>query len=120
MKLLIEIPKEFERHFETDRFADSLQRLRADAHMLAGRYERETATMLIQALKHAISTAHVIAVVDQPHGRLIDATTLLNDLECRDWFDDADMHIAKRAVYAAHTIIPDTRAPETQRRGDPI
>lgn len=112
MKLLIEIPKEFERHFEADRFAGSLQRLRADAHMLAGRYERETATMLILALKHAVCVSSDM--------RLIDANALSKDLESRDWFDDADMHIAKRTVYDAHTIIPDTRAPETQRRGDPV
>lgn len=49
MKLLIDIPKEFENHFNKDRFKDSLHRLRADAHLLAGKYEQETAIMLISA-----------------------------------------------------------------------
>ncbi|WP_270386919.1 hypothetical protein [Blautia hansenii] len=51
MKIEIEIPKEFEEHFNADRFGDSLHRLSADAHLLAGKYEQETAMMLIQAFR---------------------------------------------------------------------
>lgn len=109
MKLLIEIPKEFERHFEADRFAGSLQRLSADAHLLAGLYDQETATMLIQAFKHVFRVPS--------DARLINATELLNDLEDRGWFDDADMYIAKRAVYDAHTIIPDAHTITCERCG---
>ena len=53
MKILIEIPKEFENHFKEDRFEDSLHRLNADAHCLAGNYEQETLIMLIKAFKNA-------------------------------------------------------------------
>lgn len=53
MKVLINIPKEFEEHFNTDRFEDSLHRLSADAHLLAGNYEQETARMLRQAFQSA-------------------------------------------------------------------
>ena len=67
MKILIDIPKEFEQHFQTDRFEDSLHRLSADAHLLAGNYEQETAMMLIESFKNAIPIP--------PHGRLIDADT---------------------------------------------
>lgn len=51
MKIEIEIPKEFEEHFNQDRFEDALQRLSADAHLIAGNYEQETAIMLIKAFK---------------------------------------------------------------------
>ena len=68
MRLLINIPKEFEQHFQADRFEDSLHRLSADAHLLAGNYEQETAKMLRNAPKSA--------VILQPHGRLIDADAL--------------------------------------------
>ena len=54
MTLLIKIPKEFEQHFKDDRFEDSLNRLSADAHLLAGNYEQETAIMLINAFKYAV------------------------------------------------------------------
>ena len=53
MKILIEIPKEFENHFKKDAFEDSLYRLNADAHLLAGNYEQETLIMLIKAFKNA-------------------------------------------------------------------
>ena len=64
MRLLINIPKEFEQHFQADRFEDSLYRLSADAHLLAGNYEQETAKMLRNALKSA--------VIVPKHGDLID------------------------------------------------
>ena len=53
MKLLIEIPKEFEEHFNMDRFEDSLERIRADIQyglenysVIAGLYELEFVEML--------------------------------------------------------------------------
>lgn len=53
MKIIIDISKEFVRHFEQDRFADSLDRLKSDAHLLAGNYEKELMDMLIGAFKNA-------------------------------------------------------------------
>lgn len=53
MKIIFEIPKEFENHFLQDRFEDSLYRLNADAHLLAGSYEQEIMIMLIKAFKDA-------------------------------------------------------------------
>ncbi len=75
MELLINIPKEFEQHFQADRFEDSLHRLRADMHLMAGLYEQETAEMLIEAFKNA--------VLVPPHGRLIDADALEQDAQKR-------------------------------------
>ncbi len=60
MRLIIDIPKEFERDYEKDCFEDALQRLSADAHCLAGLYEKETAMMLVKAFKEA-------KVTDQMH-----------------------------------------------------
>ena len=82
MKLVIDIPKEFEQHFQTDRFEDSLNRLSADAHLLAGLYEQETALMLSEAFKNA--------VLMPPHGDLIDLSTVnLKDgpYEYDDWVE---------------------------------
>ena len=53
MKITIDIPEEFVSHWEADRFADSLMRLSADAHCLAGNYEKETAKMLVEAFQNA-------------------------------------------------------------------
>lgn len=59
MRIEIEIPKEFERHFAEDRFKDSLERIMADIkHSLrngdclcSGRYELETIEMLSNAFE---------------------------------------------------------------------
>ena len=65
MKITINIPKEFEEHFNSDRFKDSLLRLCCDANCLAGNYEKETAIMLINALENAeIEFANDVGRVD--------------------------------------------------------
>ena len=53
MKLLIDIPEEFEEDWRENQFNIPLIRLICDAHELAGAYEKETAEMLIEALKNA-------------------------------------------------------------------
>lgn len=56
MKMTIDIPQEFERHFDNDRFKDSLERIKADLNdefVFAGLYERELLEMLIKAFKNA-------------------------------------------------------------------
>lgn len=53
MKITIEIPKEFEQDFINNRFEDAFQRFMADAHCIAGNYEKETALMLINAFKNS-------------------------------------------------------------------
>jgi ribosomal protein S13 len=53
MRIEIEIPKEFEGDFNTDKFEEILTRLGIDAHEMAGNYEKETVEMLIEAFKKA-------------------------------------------------------------------
>ena len=54
MKTVIDIPDEFIQHFYSDRFKDSLERLKADSHLLAGNYERELCQMLIKAFDESL------------------------------------------------------------------
>ena len=63
MKLLIEIPPEFERDFNDNKFEDCFQRLLHDTWdrlthseniLNAGRYETETLEMFIEAFKNAV------------------------------------------------------------------
>lgn len=67
MKIVIEIPEEFKAHWFDDCFEDSLHRLSADAHLLAGSYEQEVAIMLIKAFKSAQP--------ERKRGRWIDKTS---------------------------------------------
>ena len=55
MKLMIEIPKEFEVDYGADKFNEFFGRVKADINegVLCGRYEKETIEMLEKALKNA-------------------------------------------------------------------
>ena len=61
MTVTINIPKEFEEHFNNDKFADSFERVRADIQYnlntsdicLAGNYELELIDMLRKAFEKA-------------------------------------------------------------------
>ena len=73
MKIEIEIPKEFEEHFNQDKFKDSLERIMADIkHSLengdclcAGRYEYETIEMLVKALENSKTIYDVDKVIKE-------------------------------------------------------
>ncbi len=63
MTISIEIPKEFEEHFNTDKFKDSLERIRVDVECarlsyptMSGLYEVE----LIKMLRAAFDVSEVI------------------------------------------------------------
>lgn len=77
MQILIDIPTEFEEHFKSDRFEDSLARIASDIESfgfyLAGRYEKETITMLRKAFKNGVP-------LPKGHGRLIDADRYRKDM----------------------------------------
>lgn len=59
MKLVVDIPKEFEEHYDIDKFADSLHRLEVDTKLgidigaLSGNYELELVVMLKNAFQNA-------------------------------------------------------------------
>ena len=49
MKILIDIPKEFEADYNTDRFAEFFHRCFSDMGTCCGKYEQETAEMMEKA-----------------------------------------------------------------------
>lgn len=49
MKILIDIPEEFEIDYRADRFADFFDRVKADMNFICGKYESETADILKSA-----------------------------------------------------------------------
>ena len=58
MKILLDIPKEFETHFNNDKFKDSLERIKYDVNSLkqdalSWRYDAEVIDMLIVAFEEA-------------------------------------------------------------------
>jgi hypothetical protein len=60
MKILIDIPQDFEKHFNEDKFKDSLLRLKADTNYglehestISGNYEIELLDMLVEVFEKA-------------------------------------------------------------------
>lgn len=98
MKIVIDIPEEFENHFNSDRFEDSLARVASDIEsfgfVLAGRYEQETITMLRKALKNAIP-------LPKGHGDLIDVDSLDIPVDICDGFEAMDYIDATVAIIEA-------------------
>lgn len=84
MKLLIDIPPEFESHFQSDKFEDSLWRLQSDAHLMAGRYERELTVMLVEAFAKAIPAHDIVDAVEVIRCRDCD---YFKDRVCDRWAD---------------------------------
>lgn len=65
MKITIDIPKKYERHFDNDRFKDSLKRISTDVmdeiesdFAISGKYEIEFCEMLIKAFENAELVEH--------------------------------------------------------------
>lgn len=67
MKILIDIPDEFLEQWNEDRFNDSLQRLREDANILAGNYEKELVDMLCQAFKTGVENPDFEKICDEQY-----------------------------------------------------
>ena len=73
MRIEIDIPKEFEEHFNQDKFKDSFERIMADIkHSLengdclcAGNYEYETIKMLKKAFEDSKSAYDIDKVVEE-------------------------------------------------------
>lgn len=94
MRIEIEIPKEFEEHFKQDKFEDSLHRLSADAHFLAGNYDQETAIMLIKAFaesKPAYDIDKIVERLEEEKGDPYDYTLPEDRRLVRHWNNCIDV-----------------------------
>ena len=93
MRIEIEIPKEFEEHFNQDKFKDSFERIMADIRhslengdcLCAGRYEHETIEMLQKAFENSRQSYSVAKVVEELE-------------ELRDRYDDGIKNFAIRGI----------------------
>lgn len=87
MKVTFEIPAEFEKEWNKDRFEDTFLRLRADCHAMAGNYEMETLEMLTAAFHNArveeddnqFATTLQIDILDYRRMLLEKCEELIND-----------------------------------------
>ena len=73
MRVVIDIPKEFEQHFNEDKFKDSLLRLKTDIrydlrhdNTISGMYEIELLDMLVEAFEKAESIRSTCVLEETP------------------------------------------------------
>ena len=70
MKIMIDIPKEFEEHFNQDKFKDSITRITADVisqvYSISGDYEIELLDMLSEAFEKAESIHSTCVLEGKP------------------------------------------------------
>lgn len=114
MEMVINIPKEFESHFNNDKFSDSLGRLIFDLKncekndeytALSGLYDFETLEMLKDTLENA-------TVIPKGHGRLIDADAF----ESRCMFDSSIKGM-EDVIYALSGYEPIIEADKAESEG---
>lgn len=68
MNVVFKIPKEFEGHYNRDRFADSLERIKEDLKRmnfkgLSGNYELETLEMLITEFRRSVPLGSTVGKI---------------------------------------------------------
>ena len=62
MKIIIDIPKEFETDYKGDKFKDFFSRVLCDIGkcVLCGNYEKETAEMFLKAFDESVPMANIV------------------------------------------------------------
>ena len=78
MRIMIEIPEEFEKDYTADKFAELFQRCLADMCTCCGNYEQETAEMMENAFAES-KIYDPDKVVEQLEKRRMDALRRLNE-----------------------------------------
>ena len=78
MRIMVEIPEEFEKDYTADKFAELFQRCLADMCTCCGNYEQETAEMMENAFAES-KIYDPDKVVEQLEKRRMDALRRLNE-----------------------------------------
>lgn len=67
MKLIIDIPKEFETDYKGDKFKDFFSRVLCDIGkcVLCGNYEKETAEMFLKAFDESVPMANIVEKLEE-------------------------------------------------------
>ena len=67
MKLIIDIPKEFETDYNGDKFKDFFSRVLCDIDkgVLCGNYEKETAEMFLKAFDESVPMANIVDKLEE-------------------------------------------------------
>ena len=74
MKLIIDIPKEFETDYKGDKFKDFFSRVLCDINKgtLCGNYEMETAEMFLKAFDESVPMANIVETLEEESSETTD------------------------------------------------
>ena len=91
MKLIIDIPKEFETDYKGDKFKDFFSRVLCDIGkcVLCGNYEKETAEMFLKAFDESVPMANIVEKLEEKHMD-ISGNTSLHYLYSEGYIDALD------------------------------
>ena len=81
MKLIIDIPKEFETDYKGDKFKDFFSRVLCDIEdgTLCGNYEKETAEMFLKAFDESVPMDNIVEKLEEKTEFLKDCTKYGNE-----------------------------------------
>ena len=81
MKLIIDIPKEFETDYNGNKFKDFFSRVLCDIEIgvLCGNYEKETAEMFLKAFDESVPMSNIVDKLEEKTEFLKDCTKYGNE-----------------------------------------
>lgn len=96
MKLIIDIPKEFETDYNGDKFKDFFSRVLCDIDkgVLCGNYEKETAEMFLKAFDESVPMANIVEKLEELKEKGYAELTML---EVNELIDNA-INIVKQEI----------------------
>lgn len=91
MKIVIEIPEEFEHDYKTDKFKDFFSRVQCDIEngTLCGNYEKETTEMFLKAFDESVPMDNIVKKLEEKHID-ISGNTSLHYLYSEGYIDALD------------------------------
>lgn len=89
MKLIIDIPKEFETDYNGDKFKDFFSRVLCDIDkgVMCGNYEKETAEMFLKAFDESVPMANIVEKLEEIKGKACDGIECVNCVYNKDCYE---------------------------------
>lgn len=89
MKIVIEIPEEFERDYKTDKFKDFFSRVQCDIEngTLCSNYEKETAEMFLKAFDESVPMDNIVEKLEGLKKDSSQGCEKVNQELCKTYFD---------------------------------
>ena len=101
MKLIIDIPTEFETDYKSDKFKDFFSRVLCDIEkgVLCGNYEKETAEMFLKAFDESVTMANIVEKLEEKYIDCNKNMNLVKDEDSNEAGHIYDEYLNKSIAY---------------------